>query len=278
MIYSDFEVVIVDNGSTDGSLEKIQAQYPQHTFLEMGENLGFASGSNRGLKEGLRRGADLLMLLNNDTVVAPNFLSEISKAAKKHPEVGAFGPKIYFYDDPATIWYAGGSVDPKTGRCFHIGCGAHEGYKEEKTTDYICGCALAIRPETLEKVGFLDPRFFLIWEEIDWCYRARDQGYACLFVPTAKVWHKVSASFVKGNRGPMWHYFYFRNCLLFHKKHTAFRKRWSRHHLLELTSLLKFSLKGPNAQKKQSRAALSGIYDHFWGRYGKGRLSKFTQK
>ena len=275
--YPDYEVIVVDNGSTDGSLEKIRAQYPQHTFVENGENLGFAEGNNRGLEVGLKKGADLLMLLNNDTVVAPNMLTEIANAAKEHPEAGVLGPKIFFYDDPATIWYAGGSVDEKTGHCYHIGCGALEGFKERTKTDFICGCALAVRREVLEKVGMLSPEFFLIWEEIDWCYRIRKAGYSCLFVPTARVWHKISSSFAEGNRGPMVRYFYFRNRLLFQKRHFPEKKGLPKGEFLDL---LKINLnpKTPPDLRRQYRAAFFGILDHYLGRYGKGRLAKFTQK
>jgi len=267
--YPAYEVIVVDNGSTDDSVLQIQANYPDHHLIETGENLGFAEGNNRGILEAKKRGAEMILLLNNDTVVAPTLLSELAKGAEKHPKVGVFGPKIYFYDEPATLWYAGGGVDPKSGRCFHVGCGLPDSqkYKEKSLTDYVCGCALAIRSEVVDQVGLLDPRFFLIWEEIDWCYRARKAGFDCLVVPSARVWHKVSASFIEGNRGPMWNYYYFRNRLLFHRKHSPWRKRWKRAGLRELARL----------PKKEARAARHGVLDYLLGRFGKGRLSKFTQ-
>jgi len=279
--YPNFEVIVVDNGSTDDSIEIIRTRYPQHTMVENKENLGFAEGNNRGLREGIKQGAEMLMLLNNDTIIAPNMLTEISKAALDHPQAGAFGPKIYFYDDPATIWYAGGGVDQKTGRCYHIGCGSADmepKYKQSSETEYICGCAIAIRSQVIQSVGLLDPEFFLTWEEIDWCYRMRKSGFSCLFVPEAKVWHKVSASFVDGNWGPMWQYFYFRNRLLFHKRHFSFARRWRKAYISELVDLIKTSFHPNPFLRKQHRAALSGVCDYFLGRFGKGRLSKFTQK
>ena len=270
-------IIIVDNGSTDDSVKQIRSAFPQHTLIENEKNLGFAEGNNVGLREGLKQGAELLILLNNDTVVAPNFLKELVHAAEKHPEVGAFGPKIYFYDEPATIWYAGGSVDPRTGRCYHIGCGAPSGHNQKKETDYICGCALAVRKSVLEKVGFLAPEFFLIWEEIDWCYRMRKAGYKCLFVPTAKVWHKVSASFIEGNRDPMWQYFYFRNRLLFHKRHSSIRKGLPPRELFNLIKM-RFHPKTPPDERQRYRAALRGVWDFFLGRFGQGSLTKFIHK
>ena len=263
-------MIIVDNGSTDDSIEKIRGAYPNHTLIENGENLGLSEGNNRGLQEGIKRGDDLLFLLNNDTVVAPNFLSEIVKAAQEHPNVAVFGPKIFFHDDPATIWYAGGGVDLQSGRCYHVGNGSSEGYKENKETEYVCGCALAVRSNVIKKVGLLSPEYFLMWEEIDWCYRIRKQGHSCLFVPSARVWHKVSASFIKGNRGPMWQYFYHRNRLLFHQQHDL-PKKWL---AKELWGLIREGIR-PSA--KGARAALLGVWDYYKGNFGKGRLSKYTQ-
>jgi len=257
----------VDNGSKDDSVKQIQKAYPQHTLIEIGENLGFAEGNNVALRAALKNDHDLFLLLNNDTVVAPNFLSPLIETAEKHPDAGVFGPKIYFYDEPATIWYAGGSVDPKTGRCYHVGWGAPGGCDTLSQTDYVCGCALAVKREVLEKVGLLSPEYFLNWEEIDWCYRIRNAGYKCLYVPESKLWHKISASFVEGNRGPMWQYFYYRNRILFHKRHKVAKKAIP---LSELSHLLKTSFK-----KRESRAALRGIIDAKIGRFGKGSLAKF---
>lgn len=264
--HPDFDVIVVDNGSTDGSLQAIRAAYPHHTYLENGANLGFAKGNNQGIELALKQNPDMVMLLNNDTIVHPKMLREIETVAQDHPKAGAFGPKIYFYDEPATIWYSGGGVDKKTGRCYHVGYGASSGYNEVQETEYACGCAIAVRSETLEKVGLMDPRFFLIWEEIDWCKRIRDAGYQCLFVPKAKLWHKVSASFIGGNRGPMWQYHYFRGRLLYHKKHTPHRMRLTKHTLLEGLDLVKplLSPKTPKTLRAQNWAAIRGIFSHLF--------------
>jgi len=281
--YPNYQVIVIDNGSTDNSVSQIKTQFPKHVLIETKENLGYAEGNNRGIAEVQKQKADLIFLLNNDTIVSPQLLKEIAKAAIAHPKAGAFGPKIYFYDEPATIWYAGGGVDPKTGRCFHVGCGSADfdsRYRQLKQTDYICGCALAIRSQVLQEVGPFSSEFFLLWEEIDWCYRMRQKGYNCLFVPRAKLWHKVSSSFVGGNRGPMWQYFYFRNRLLFHKKHSPFSKRFRKGDFVEFFDLMKTALhpKTPKHTRKESKAALYGLWDYFTGRFGKGRLAKFLQK
>jgi len=279
--YPSYHIIVVDNGSTDDSAAQIQSHYPEITLVQNQENLGFAEGNNRGILEAKEVGADMYLLLNNDTIVAPNLLSELAKEAKAHPEAGVFGPTIYFYDQPATLWYAGGGVDPKTGRCFHHGCGASDQsvqVSEEK--EYVCGCALAVRAKVVEKVGLLDQKFFLIWEEIDWCWRIRQAGYPCRLAPSAKVWHKVSSSFIDGNRGPMWQYYYCRNRLLFHKKHTPFPNRLKKGGALELFELAKtaMSKNNPPRLRLQAKAALLGIRDAFLGKYGKGCLDRFIHE
>lgn len=280
--YPHFEIILVDNGSTDGSLEKVRNLYPQLQFVSNSENLGFAEGNNRGISLAKERGAEMILLLNNDTVVAPDLLEVFSKASVDYPEAGVFGAKIYFYDEPATLWYAGGEVDQKTGRCFHIGCGkadTEKKYNQLLDTGYACGCALAFKTSLLEMIGYLDPQYFLIWEEIDFCKRITSAGLRCLFVPGARVWHKVSASFIEGNRGPMWQYYYFRNRLLFLRTHDA-QGKWKFSFFLETLYLLKtfLSLKQTSLTRRQASAALWGIWDAHMGNFGKGRLAKFTQK
>lgn len=280
--YPHFEVILIDNGSSDHSLEKIRHQYPDLLIIPHRENLGFAEGNNHGLKAAKERKAEMILLLNNDTVVAPNVLLAFSKAAQEHPKAAVFGAKIYYYDDPATLWYAGGEVNTKTGRCFHVGCGQadiEKKYTQISDTGYACGCALALRESILEKVGFLNPKYFLIWEEIDFCWRIKKAGFSCLFVPQAKVWHKVSSSFIEGNRGPMWQYYYFRNRILFLKEHNK-KGAWRIFLFFEILHLCAsiFYPKTPSAFRKQTKAALLGVWDAFWGNFGKGRLAKFIQK
>ncbi len=268
---SDYEVILVDNGSSE-PLPELSARVH---VLRNQENLGFAEGNNRGIAYALERGAEYLFLLNNDTLVDQEILNAFKEAAALYPDAGVFGAKIYYYDDPATLWYAGGEVLLDSGRCYHVGCtesDLEKKWEEIKDTGYACGCALFIRAEVVQQVGLMHPQFFLMWEEIDWCFRIRAAGYRCLFVPNARVWHKISASFEGGNRGPLWQYFYSRNRLLFLKRHhpaffsTAILWR-------EIGSLV-FRLCNPRLDKKErscTRASLAGIFDYYRGRFGAKR-------
>lgn len=232
--------------------------------------MGYAGGNNVGLRAALDGGADFFVLLNNDTVVSPDFLDSLTAAAEKYPEAGIYGPYIYEYEKPATLWYAGGGIEPNTGRCYHL---VDPQKKEVLKTDYICGCCIAFKREVLEKVGFLPEEYFLLWEEVDWCFKAKTMGFTCLVVPAAKIWHKVSQSFEGGNHGPMWHYFYARNRILFHKRHFPAKPL----HLLSELIKLAWMQKSPKPLRLNARAAFFGVSDALLGRFGKGRLAKFLQ-
>ena len=269
--YPDFEIILVDNGSSDADLSEKTQHYPRVHFMRNATNLGFAEGNNTGIRVALQRGADSILLLNNDTVSSPDLLSAFAKAADLHPEAGVFGAKIFFYDDPTVIWHAGGDVHPRTLRCFHHGCGdsgLSKKWEEVRPIGYACGCALFIKKEVIASVGLMEPRFFLLWEEIDWCWRIRKAGYECLYIPEARVWHKVSRSFEGGNRGPLWTYYYFRNRLLFLKRNVPRGQRYRfyfSHFVRELGQILCAILhpKTPKEAAARHRHALKGICDYF---------------
>ncbi len=248
--YPNFTILVVDNGSTDTSIECISQAFPHIPILKNGTNLGFAEGNNRGILHAIEKGAEAFLILNNDTIVHPDILHAFHDAATQYPKAGVFGAKIFYFDDPAKVWYAGGDVDLNCYVCVHSGSDT----QKIEETNYACGCALFIKKEVIKKVGLMDPRFFLLWEEIDWCWRIRKAGYQCLFVPQAKVWHKISSSFEGGYRGDSWNYYYFRNRLLFLKLHFPFTSRFK-------TSIKEILfIKG---------AKLQGVRDYFLGRFGK---------
>lgn len=262
-----FTVYVVDNGSTDGSLEKIQRAYPSAIYLENTSNLGFAEGNNRAIAKALEDHVDFIFLLNNDAIVRQNTLHLLLQAAIDHPEAGMLGPKIYSYHEPTKIWYGGGDWNPERASFFH-----HDWFVEERDstrreftqTGYICGCALFAKAEAIRQIGLMDPRFFLIWEEIDWCWRLKRAGFKCLYVPQAKAWHKISASFLGEKRGPMWLYFYWRNRLLWMEKNLPKREflkaLWTTIRP-EVFDLLK-------ERSDSSRASLKGLRDYFLRRFG----------
>ncbi|MCR4287544.1 MAG: glycosyltransferase family 2 protein, partial [Deltaproteobacteria bacterium] len=120
--YPDLEIIIIDNGSIDDSVEVLRRRFPALLVLETGRNLGFAGGANFGIRRALNDGADYVIVLNNDTVVDEGFVRELVEAAREHKDAGILCSKVYFYDRPDAIWYAGAEFNTL------LGWGRHRGY------------------------------------------------------------------------------------------------------------------------------------------------------
>jgi len=189
------EIIVVDNGSTDSSQEIVRQDFPGVELIENGENLLFAGGNNIGIEVALDRGAEFILLLNNDTEVDSSFAAGML-AAFDDPAVGVTGPRIYYYDDPERIWYGGGGFNRLTGVPFHYGLRRMDGSFTDTpgTTGWVTGGALMARREVYEQIGLLDPSYTIYCEDVDFCLRAAEAGWSLRYVPAARVWHKVSSS------------------------------------------------------------------------------------
>jgi len=220
--YSNQEIVVVDNGSSDDSVEQIKLLFPSVTLLETGKNLGYAEGNNVGIRYALEKNADYVLLLNNDTTVAPDFLDQLVLAAQQHPDTGVFGATLLYMDKPNTVWFAGAKWNSNTLTFDYPFQDQILPDNFDTTTDYACGAALFFRAKVAQSIGLLDARFFLVWEESDWCLRATRAGYGCIMVPSAYVWHKVGASF-DGESSPLRQYFSYRNRLLWAEKNLSLK-------------------------------------------------------
>jgi GT2 family glycosyltransferase len=189
-------VLVVDNGSTDGSVAALGAEFPRIALLALPDNLRFAGGNNAGVRRALEEGADAVMLLNNDTEADPALVERMLLALDQHPEAGALGPLIYYGAPSQRIWYAGGRCVVGWGHTAHRGLRDLDRgqYRSIESTGYLTGCCLLARREAWERVGLLDERYFIYAEDADWSLRARRAGLRLLFVPTARLWHRVSAT------------------------------------------------------------------------------------
>jgi GT2 family glycosyltransferase len=189
------DVIVVDNGSTDSSHEIVRERYPGVTLIENGRNLLFAAGNNVGIEAALEKGAEYILLLNNDTEVDPCFVREML-GVFDDPSAGIAGPKIYYYDDPGRIWYGGGGFNRLTGVPYHRGLRSGDGFDGDVpgATGWVTGCALLARAEVFRGLGGLDPSYRIYCEDVDFCLRASRAGWSSQYVPDAKVWHKVSSS------------------------------------------------------------------------------------
>lgn len=274
--YPHFEVVLVENGSNDGSLERLsayQAPYPFH-ILRQYQNLGFSGGHNAGMHYARERAADFIFLLNNDAVVAPDILNKFLEEAEKNPKIGILGPSIYYLTDGEQtdrLWFGGGRMD-----WLDIAeAGKHKtklSAQQISQTQFITGCALFLRREVYEKIGELDERFFLYFEDIDYNLRAQKEGFGIALVPSAKVWHKVSATTMSQVGSPGILYYHHRNgMLLAEKDGPVFIKIYM--HAWAFTKLCKQGAKLLIRKDVPVAHAISqGILDYYRGIFGK--LSK----
>jgi len=183
--YPNFSVIVVDNNSIDGSLESAKSKFSKATFIKNKQNLGFASGSNVGIRFSLEHGADLVLLLNNDTEVEADFLSFLVETFKKDEKVGIVSPLI-FKGDSKKIWFSGGKIDWLRMKTKHI---VSEEMKKSFSSDFITGCSMLVRKEVFGKIGLLDEDFFLYWEDADFSIRTRRAGFKLLVVPASRIKH-----------------------------------------------------------------------------------------
>jgi len=222
--YSNFEVIVVDNGSGGDDVSLLKQRFGDSIRLIVNDkNSGFAGGCNIGIKDALARGADYVVLLNNDTVVAPDFLEGLVRVAQSDERVGIAGGKVFCYELPELIWFAGGIINYRTGRTPIRGSGeADKGqFDEIVRVDWISGCFMFISRDVLQAVGMLDERFFFGWEDVDLCVRAARKGFKVLFVPESRIWHKGFGINKRDRLMGMPVYYATRGQFLFMDKHFA---------------------------------------------------------
>ncbi|HEX2913901.1 MAG TPA: glycosyltransferase family 2 protein [Chloroflexia bacterium] len=192
--FKDFSIIVVDNGSTDGSVEYIKTAFPEVKLVELGENRGFTGGINAGIAAG---SAPFVCWFNNDAEATPAFLEELVTALEKKndPSFGMASPLVLLHKEPTRINSAGMFVGPDgIGRERAFGQKAGEPFNLPTEVFAPTGTAGLYRREIFEKVGCLDQDFFLYAEDLDLNYRAHLAGYRCLYVPSAIAYHRVSAA------------------------------------------------------------------------------------
>lgn len=187
-------VVVVDNGSTDGTADRVRSAFPSLELIENGANLGFAAGNNVGIRHALALGAEHVVLLNQDATVAPDCIDELVAASRRHPDAGTVSAKIFEMREPERLWFAGATFSTRTGRSRHVGQGEIDRgqFDREREIDRGCACAMLLRRKMLDAVGLLDEELFLYGEEIDLALRERKRGFHDLFAPRARAWHRIS--------------------------------------------------------------------------------------
>ena len=200
-------ILVVDNGSRDGSVAAVQARFPDVRVLALPRNEGYAGGNNAGIRAALEGGAEAVLLLNNDTQVAPDFLGWLVEILNVAPKAAAASSALFRMDSPEVLYEAYLEIYFGHGLVRRRGMNAlpGEGYDEVRSIDAGAGCSLLLRADALRRVGLLDERYFAYHEEIDWSFRARELGYMILYEPRSRVYHHGSRStgqVVKRSRVP----------------------------------------------------------------------------
>lgn len=215
------EVILVDNGSREDHGKSFIEEYPDIVYIRSEENLGFAGGNNLGIAKAT---GDYLLLLNNDTEISANLISELSKELEHNPEIGMVSPLILFYDAPDVIQYAG-FTEMNYLTCRNSGIGSMEKNigqfdKDSRQTAFCHGAAMMCRRTDLETVGLMEDHFFLYYEELDWCEKFKRAGKKIWFNGRTKIYHKESMSV--GKESSIKTYFMTRNRMLFTRRNTGF--------------------------------------------------------
>jgi len=188
--YPHYEIVLVDNGSTDDSVSAIRKEFPEIKVIENRRNLGVAGGRNVGIGYVQKEGTDFLLFLDNDTIVDKDFITEMVKAGENDERVGILTGKIYFYSEPKKIWCAGCSLNLYRRHISAIGYDEIDKgqYDELREVDHVAGCCLMIKKKVIDEIGLLDQNFIEYFtEDTDWCLRAKKKGYKVVYVPQSRI-------------------------------------------------------------------------------------------
>ena len=216
--YDNFKIVVVDNSSPNIEMAELIDNFPQHTIIRTPANLGYAGGNNVGIKYLQQFGFDFVWILNPDTTVEPETLANLARAAAQHQDINIFGSAICYGHRPETVWFAGGLIQIKpTG--FHT-CHMYDGCQVDLLpqkiyeADYITGASLFCRIRSFTEVGLIPERYFLYFEETEWCLRAKENNYKLAVVPTSKIYHHKRSQ-TGGLPTKYYFYYYIRGSVLF---------------------------------------------------------------
>ena len=228
--YNNISFFLVDNGSIDGSGDKIALEFPEVNYIKNEKNEGFTGANNLALKAILEQDFDYVLLLNNDTEVKPNFLSLLEAKMNSDNKLAATQPLILNFKNKDTIWNAGGSFNTFFGltKTRLKGMIFNPQLNIETSTQWITGCCILVKTSVVKQVGLLDNRFFAYFEDVDWSIRMTNLGYKLAVVPESIIYHHTSGSTKKnnasneGNLSPYAHFLNVRNHIYLIKKHTFF--------------------------------------------------------
>ena len=266
-----FDVVVVDNGSTDGSRRILGRRFPELPLIATGENLGYAGGNNVGIRYWLERGKSAIGLVNNDVVVEPGFLAPLAQALEDDPALGLVAPLILSHAEPEKVQCAGLDVRVRLGLTRFLGEGQPDRGQFDRTrrVDHLMGACLLVRREVFEKAGLFEESFFMYSEEIELAERAARAGYGAAVVGRSKVRHKGRAT---TDRVPgLFLYYATRNDILMRQR-IASAQQWLAFAVLDLLVRLPRRLFALRGRPERRRLYLRAVRDGYAGRAGRADL------
>ena len=266
-------VVLVDNASADDPTATLRADFPWAHVVRNPVNGGWSGGNNTGIRYALDRGADLVVLLNNDTTVRPDFVARLAAAAAAHPGYGVIGPVIRYMDEPDLVMTDGTAFNRPGRPGFFQRLPVPECETDPPAVaevDIVNGCCMMVRADVFRRVGLIDDRFFLIHEESDFCLRVREAGWKCGVLAEPLVWHKGSSAFNRS--GKRWQRYYdARNLGLLLSKHRTPRPKLASYALYLRYAYHRYCHEREDGQPDAADAVLEGLVDVATRRFGPHR-------
>ncbi len=207
LTYDNVDTILVDQNSKDGTVQAVKQHYPWVRLIKNHQNDGITGGNNIGLKEALAHSTDYILLLNNDTIIEPSLLQKLVDALENDRSIGIASPTAFYYNRPDVICYAGIKIDCRGQNYGTEGISINSLDMNIRETDLAAGGAVIIRKSVIEQIGLMDNRFFIYFDDTDFCARARQAGWKIMYIPTAKIWHKIShTSEALGNHFGVYHW------------------------------------------------------------------------
>ncbi len=273
--YTNYRILIVDNSSTDDSVAVFREKFPELDLYVTEKNLGYTGGINRGFREAAKFNPAYMLVLNNDTIVEPDFLKELVNAMEGNRDAAGVGGLILAEHDRKTIWFGNGKMIKWRGLAIHIDKGLpfeQRSVKELVETDFLTGCMILFRTEHLARTGFEDEDFFMYLDDIEFSARIRSHGFKLLYQPKAVIYHKVLGE----KESPLKLYYSVRNRFLLNNKMNK--------GVIRLVTALYFAsviamkiIVWSFINKAFSRVARAALSDYFNHELGAGRGTMLKQ-
>ena len=266
--YKMLDVILVDNNSQDDTVNTVAAKFPQVQIIASQENLGYASGNNLGMQKAIDLGCDTFFLVNNDTRLSPDCVSKLVSAIEDYPHAGAVGPMVHTFDVKEQIGSAGGKIDWRSASASNIGAGEIDRHQyPSREVDFINGCGLMVTRNAVDRAGMLDPKYFMYWEETDWCMRIQRAGFTIRFEPRAQMQHHTTLQ--DNAQSPTTIYYLTRNRLLFFYQYTKLPSRPATLYAAlhgAMSGIRKHRQAGRFAHAKATQLAILHAFRRQWGR------------